>query len=132
MNSAETPAQPTLEPAAIRAGNTLLALFVVLCVLDLGLVILAKDKWAIARILLTAGVMYRVWQGRQWAKWVLLAILSLLVVSLVALVIALGSQLSTVLAVGSVVLAVLSTITAIYLTTSPDLQSFLRYQRRAG
>ncbi|PSN10388.1 hypothetical protein C7293_28330 [filamentous cyanobacterium CCT1] len=132
MNSAETPDQPALEPSVIKARNTLLALFVALCVLDLGLVILAKDKWAIARILLTAGVMYLVWQGRKWAKWVLLAILTLLVVSLVALVIALRSQLSTVLAIGSVALAVLSAITAIYMTTNPDLQRFLHYKRQAG
>lgn len=130
--SAETPAQPALEPSALKARNTLLALFVVLCVLDLGLVILAKDRWAIARILLTAGVMYFVLQGRKWAKWVLLAILTLLVVSLVALVIALGSQLSTVLTVGSLVLAVLSAITAIYMTTNPGLQRFLHYQRQSG
>ncbi|WP_258272972.1 hypothetical protein, partial [Escherichia coli] len=68
-------------------------MFVLLCVLDAVLVIIAQDKWAIGRILLTIVVMYFVIQGRKWAKQLLTGICSLLVVVLIAMVLALSSKL---------------------------------------
>ena len=41
-----------LDQSALNARNKLLALFVLLCILDIALVIVARDRWAIGRILL--------------------------------------------------------------------------------
>ncbi|MGL5063938.1 MAG: hypothetical protein ACRC62_28455 [Microcoleus sp.] len=120
-----------LDRSALKARNNLLAMFVLLCILDAVLVIVARDKWAIGRILLTIIVMYFVMQGRKWAKWLLISICSLLVVLLAALVIALGYKLSNFLIVGSSILAVLSAIIAIYMVTSKDLNRYFAYQRQA-
>ncbi|MEM7556173.1 MAG: hypothetical protein AAF378_19135, partial [Cyanobacteria bacterium P01_A01_bin.84] len=55
------------DSSTLKARNTLLTMFVVLCILDATLVAIARDKWAIGRILLTIVVMYFVLQGRRWA-----------------------------------------------------------------
>jgi hypothetical protein len=97
--------------SALQARNILLVMFVLLCVLDVALVVMAQDKWAIGRILPTIVVMYFVIQGRKWAKWLLMGICSLLAVVLIAMIVALSSKLSTLLIVGSAILVVLSATT---------------------
>lgn len=119
-----------IDRATLRARNQLLVMFLVLCGLDTTLVILAQDRWAIGRILLTIVVMYFVIQGRKWAKWLLTSICSLLVVVLVAMVAALSSKLSIVLIVGSLILAVLSAMIPIYLISSQDLNRYFYYKRQ--
>ncbi len=112
---------PQLDQSALKARNKLLAMFLVHIVLDAMLVAMAKDIWAIGRILVTIVVMYFVLQGRKWAKWILIGILGVLVVALIGLVVALYSKLSTILIVVSLILTVLSTIIVIYLVGSKDL-----------
>lgn len=123
---------PQLDQSALKARNKLLAMFLVHIVLDAILVIIARDLWAIGRILVTIVVMYFVLQGRKWARWTLLGILSFLVVALIALVVALYSKLSTVLVVGSSILTVLSAIIAIYIVCSKDLNRYFSYKRQAS
>jgi O-antigen ligase len=120
-----------LDQSALKARNRLLAMFLLLCVLDATLVMIARDRWAIGRILVTIVVMYFVIQGRKWAKWLLMSICSLLVVILITMVLALSSKLSTVLIVGSLIMAVLSAIIAIYMVTSKDLNRYFFYKRQA-
>ena len=123
---------PQLDRSALKARNQLLAMFLVHIVLDTLLVVLAKDLWAIGRILITMIVMYFVLQGRKWAKWVLVGIFSFMVVALIALVVALYSKLSVVLIVGSSILAVLSAIIAIYIACSRDLNRYFSDKRQAS
>lgn len=120
-----------LDQAALKARNQLLGMFLALCGLDTVLVIMAQDKWAIGRILLTIVVMYFVVQGRKWAKWLLISICSVLVVILIAMVVALSSKLSTTLIVGSLIMAVLSAIIPIYMIISKDLNRYFHYKRQA-
>lgn len=122
-----------LQPDAsvLKARNNLLVMFLLLCVLDVTLVALARDLWAIARILLTVVVMYFVIQGHKWAKWLLVGICSLLVVALIAMVMALSSKLSTILIVGSLIMAILSAIIALYMIKSKELNRYFSYRRRA-
>lgn len=121
-----------LDRSALKARNNLLAMFVLLCILDATLVIVARDRWAIGRILSTIVVMYFVMQGQKWAKWLLISICSLLVVMLAALVIARGYKLSTFLIAGSSILAVLSAIIAIYMAASKDLNRYFACKRQAN
>jgi membrane-associated HD superfamily phosphohydrolase len=118
--------------SALNARNSLLAMLLLLCVLDITLVTIARDWWAIGRILPTIVVMYFVMQGQKWAKWLLMSICSLLVVILITMVIALSSKLSTVLIVGSVIMAILSAIIAIYLVSSKDLNRYFVLKRQAS
>ncbi|MEO0840565.1 MAG: hypothetical protein AAF063_16870 [Cyanobacteria bacterium J06643_5] len=60
---------PQPDSSALKARNILIVLFVILCVLDATLVVMARDRWAIGRILLTIVVMHYVLQGRRWAKY---------------------------------------------------------------
>ena len=120
-----------IDPSALQARNKLLAMFLVLCALDTTLVIMAQDKWAIGRILLTIVVMYFVLQGRKWAKWLLMSICSLLVVVLIAMIFALSSKLSTTLIVGSLLMAVLSAIIPAYMFSSKELNRYFHYKRQA-
>ncbi|WP_427158628.1 hypothetical protein ACQFX9_22455 [Aliinostoc sp. HNIBRCY26] len=119
-----------IDQSALKARNTLTAMFVVLCILDATLVFLARDRWAIGRILFTIVVMYFVLQGRKWAKWLMMAICSFLVVALVAMVIALKAKLSTVLIVGSLIMAALSTVILIYMASSKDLHFYFSWKRQ--
>ena|GEM_PF-1323686 len=119
------------DQSALKARNKLLAMFVLVCILDTALVIIARDRWAIGRILLTIVLMYFVMQGRKWAKWLLMGICSLLVVILMALVLTLSSKLSPVLIVGSLSLVVLSAIIPIYMVSSKDLNRYFSYKRQA-
>ena len=80
--------------SALQARNRLLAMFILLCILDATLVIMAQDKWAIGRIILTIIVMYFVLQGRKWAKWLLMAICSLVVVLLIAMILTANKNLN--------------------------------------
>ncbi|MGL6341080.1 MAG: hypothetical protein ACRC80_18320, partial [Waterburya sp.] len=80
------------DESALKARNRLLAMLLLLCILDITLVTIARDLWAIGRILPTIVVMYFVLQGKKWAKWVLMSICSLLVVILITMVLALGSK----------------------------------------
>lgn len=116
--------------SALKARNRLLAMFLLLCILDSALVIAAQDRWAIGRILLTVVVMYFVIQGRKWAKWLLVGICSLLVVSLITIVLALSSKLSAALIVGSLIMAVLSAAIAVYMVSSKDLNHYFAYKRK--
>ncbi|MCU0550477.1 MAG: hypothetical protein MUC48_14100 [Leptolyngbya sp. Prado105] len=118
--------------SVLKARNTLLAMFLLLCVLDSALVIAAQDRWAIGRILLTIVVMYFVIQGKKWAKWLLVGICSLLVVSLITLVLALSSKLSAALIVGSLSMAVLSAAIVVYMVSSKDLDCYFAYKRKAN
>jgi urea transporter len=121
---------PQIDQSALKARNKLLAMFVVLCILDATLVIIARDRWAIGRILVTIVVMYFVLQGRKWAKWLMMGICSLLVVILLAMVLLLRSKLSTVLIVGSLIMVVLSAIIAIYMASSRNLNYYFSWKRQ--
>jgi hypothetical protein len=107
-------------------------MLLLLCILDITLVTIARDWWAIGRILPTIVVMYFVIQGQKWAKWLLMSICSLLVVILITMVLALSSKLSTVLIVGSLIMAILSAIIAIYLVSSKDLNRYFVLKRQAS
>jgi glucose-6-phosphate-specific signal transduction histidine kinase len=120
------------DQSALKARNKLLAMLLLLCVLDITLVIIARDWWAIGRILPTIVVMYFVMQGQKWAKWLLMSICSLLVVILITMILALSSKLSTVLIVGSSIMAILSAIIAIYLVSSKDLNRYFVFKRQAS
>jgi hypothetical protein len=120
-----------LDQSALNARNNLLALFLLLCVLDVSLVIIAQDRWAISRILLTIAVMYFAIQGRKWAKWLLVSICSLLVVVLIAMMLTLGSKLSTILMVGSLMMAILCVVIPIYIVSNKDLNRYFAYKRQA-
>jgi asparagine N-glycosylation enzyme membrane subunit Stt3 len=56
----------------------------------------------------------------------------LLVVILITMVLALSSKLSTVLIVGSVIMAILSAIIAIYLVSSKDLNRYFVFKRQVS
>jgi O-antigen ligase len=114
----------------LSARNRLLAMFIVLCILDVTLVIIARDKWAIGRILLTIVVMYFVLQGRQWAKWLMMGICSFLVIILITMVLLLSSKLSVILIVGSLIMAILSAIILIYMLSSRDLTRYFSWKRQ--
>jgi hypothetical protein len=120
-----------LDKSALKARNRLLAMFLLLCVLDATLVVMAQDKWAIGRILLTLVVMYFVIQGRKWAKWLLIGICSLLVITLITMVFALSSKLSTALISGSLIMSALSAIIPFYMISSNDLNRYFSYKRQA-
>lgn len=120
-----------LDRSALKARNTFIAMFLLLCTIDATLVFMARDKWAIGRILLTILLIYFVLQGRSWAKWLLMSICSLVVVVLIAMVVALSSKLSIALIVGSLIMAVLSAIIPIYMATNKDLNRYFLYQRQA-
>lgn len=120
------------DQSALKARNRLLAMLLLLCVLDITLVTIARDWWAIGRILPTIVVMYFVIQGQKWAKWLLMSICSLLVVILITMVLALSSKLSTVLIVGSLIMAILSAIITIYLVSSKDLNRYFVLKRQAS
>lgn len=124
--------KPMSQPdqSALKARNGLLAMFVVLCILDATLVIIARDRWAIGRVLLTIVVMYFVLQGRKWAKWLLMGICSLMVAILITMLLALSSKLSTVLIVGSWIMTVLSAIIPIYMASSRDLNRYFSWKRQ--
>lgn len=119
-----------LDRSALKARNNLLALFVLLCVLDVALVSIAKDRWAIGRIVLTIVVMYFVIQGQKWAKWLLVGICSLLVVVLIAMMLVIGSKLSTILMIGSLIMVVLSAVIPIYMVSNQDLNRYFSYKRQ--
>lgn len=118
--------------AAIKARNKLLFLFIVLTLLDIVLVAVSRDMWAIGRIIITIAVMYFVLQGYQWAKWSLITILSLVIVLLTALIFALHAKLSTFLIIGSFVMIILSLITGSFLIYSSDLKHYLAYKRKVS
>jgi hypothetical protein len=120
--------QPTL--SILSARNRLLAMFLVFCILDITLVIIARDKWAIGRILLTIVVMYFVLQGRKWAKWLLIGICSFLAIILITMVLLLNSKLSTILIVGSLIMAILSAIIPVYMLSSRDLTRYFSWKRQ--
>ncbi|MBD1869046.1 hypothetical protein H6F93_01045 [Leptolyngbya sp. FACHB-671] len=120
------------DQSALKARNRLIAMFLLLCILDVALVVAAQDRWAIGRILLTVVVMYFVIQGRKWAKWLLVGICSLLVASLITIVLALSSKLSVALTVGSLVMAVLSAAIAVYMVSSKDLNRYFSCKRKAS
>jgi hypothetical protein len=119
-----------IDQSALKARNILIAMFVVLCILDATLVFIARDKWAIGRILLTIVVMYFVLQGRKWAKWLMMGICSFVIVVLITMVIALRSKLSTVLILGSLIMSALSTVILIYMASSRDLNSYFSWKRQ--
>lgn len=123
---------PKLDQSALKARNKLLAMFLLHIVLDTMLVAIARDLWAIGRILVTIIMMYFVLQGRKWAKWVIIGIFCFLVFALTALVVALYSKLSTVLILGSSILTFLSAIIAIYIVFSKDLNRYFSYKRQAS
>ncbi|MBD1848126.1 hypothetical protein H6F89_33185 [Cyanobacteria bacterium FACHB-63] len=120
-----------LDQSALNARNNLIALFLLLCVLDVALVIIARDRWAIGRILVAIAVMYFVIQGQKWAKWLLVSICSLLVVVLIAMVLALGSKLSTILVIGSLIMIVLNAVIPIYMVSNKDLNRYFSHKRQA-
>lgn len=122
---------PQPDSSALKARNILITLFVILCVLDVTLVMIARDKWAIGRILLTVIVMYYVLQGRKWAKYLLMGICSLVAVLLIAMVLLLASKLSTVLIVGSLIMVVLCGIIIAFMASSKDLNRYLSLKRQS-
>jgi len=121
-----------LDQSALKARSNLLIMFVAHLVLDVILVTMAKDLWAISRIVVAIVVMYFVLQGRKWAKWFMVAIFSCLIVALLGLIIALSAKLSPILIFGSLVLIVLSAIMEIYLIRNQDLNRYFSHQRQAS
>ncbi|MGD1896197.1 MAG: hypothetical protein ACFB16_04500 [Phormidesmis sp.] len=119
-----------LDSAALNARNTLVVMFVALCILDTILIIIARDAWAIARIILIIVLMHFVVQGRKWAKWVLIGMLSLQIVALLALLIALSSELSAVLTIGSVSMIILTIAIIVYLIRNRALSRYLSHQQQ--
>lgn len=119
-----------LDSSAIKARNNLLILFAILTILDLVLVVVSRDLWAIGRISIAIAVMYFVIQGYKWARWVLIGILSLVVVLLLALVTALYSKLSTFLIVGSLILVVIDIYTVTILIRDRDLKRYFALKRQ--
>jgi hypothetical protein len=113
------------EPSSLKARNILTTLFVALSVLDAILVPISRDWYSIGRILLTIVVMFFVLQGAKWAKWLLIAICSLVAVLLIAMVIKLSAKLSTLLIAGSLMLVILNTFVVVYLAASKDLNLYL-------
>lgn len=120
------------DQTAQKARNILLIMFLLHIVLDIILVAISQDLWAIGRILVTIVIMYFVLQGRKWAKWTLIGILSFLIVALMALVIALYSKLSSIIIIGSLLLAMLSAIIIIYLVRSQNLNHYFLSKRQAS
>ena len=121
-----------VNPSAIKARNNLLGMFVAIAILDSILVVVSRDLWAIGRIIVTAGLMYYVLQGKKWAKWILVGIFSLVIVLLTAMIVALHSKLSSFLIVGSSILIILYAIAGIYLITSKDLSRYFFDTRKAA
>ncbi|MEM7593922.1 MAG: hypothetical protein AAF383_20860 [Cyanobacteria bacterium P01_A01_bin.83] len=121
----------TLDSSALKARNILFAMFCVLIILDSLLVVVSRDLWAIGRILATIVVMYYVMQGKKWAKWVLIAIFSMVIVSLTALIIALHSKLSTFLVVGSLIFIIFCGIVGKYLISNKELNRYFLHKRKA-
>jgi amino acid transporter len=111
--------------SSLKARNTLTALFVALSVVDAILVPISRDWYSIGRILFTIVVMFFVLQGAKWAKWLLIAICSLVSVLLIVMAIKLSAKLSTLLIIGSLVLVVLNTFVVIYLAANKDLNLYL-------
>ncbi len=107
-------------------------MFVVLTILDIVLVSVSRDLWAIGRIIVTVAVMYFVMQGYKWAKWVLIAIFSLVVVLLTALIFMLHSKLSTFLVVGSLIMIILTIIAGSFMIFNRDLARYFSEQRKAA
>lgn len=120
-----------LEQPMVKARNILLTLFLVFCALDIALVLIAQDAWAIGRILVIVAAMYFTMQGRKWAKWLLVGLCSLVAVGLVAMVLALGAQLSTPMVAGSLILVGLSTTIVVYMTINQEINRYFSYQRQA-
>lgn len=122
---------PQPDSSALKARNILITLFVITCVPDAILVLIAQDRWAIGRILGTIVVMYYVLQGRRWAKYILMGICSLLAVLLIAMVVVLASRLSTVLIGGSLIMVVLCAIIPVFMPTNKDLNRYLSFKRQS-
>lgn len=118
------------DSSALKARNILITLFVILCILDATLVVMAQDRWAIGRILGTIVVMHYVLKGRRWAKYLLIGICSLLAVLLITMVVLLASKLSTVLIAGSLIMVVLCAIIPVFMATSKDLNRYLSLKRQ--
>ena len=114
----------------LKARNQIRTMFLVLLILDAVLIALTADLWAIGRILFTAVIMGFTLQGHQWAKWLLIGILSLVVVALIGLLVALGAELSIVVSVGSVVMAILSCVIIGYLVSSRELKQYFAQKRQ--
>ena len=110
--------------------NQLLGMFLALLILDATLIVLTVDLWAVGRILFTALVMFFTLQGYKWAKWLLVGILTLSAVALVGLLLALGSELSMLVTVGSVVMAVFCCVIIGYLAGNSNLQKYFAWKRQ--
>jgi len=120
-----------LDPSAMSARNRLLVMFVLLCSLDIAIVFMAQDRWAIARVLFTIVVMYFVMQGYKWAKWLLISLCSLVVVALITMLALLSSKLAPTLVVGSWLMIGLSIMIPIYMVSSQHLNRYFFYKRQA-
>ncbi|WP_036052868.1 hypothetical protein [Leptolyngbya sp. Heron Island J] len=110
--------------------NQLLGMFLALLILDATLILLTVDLWAIGRILFTAVIMFFTLQGYKWAKWLLVGILALSAVALVGLLLALGSELSAIVAAGSVVMAVFCCVIIGYLAGNSNLKKHFAWKRQ--
>ena len=116
--------------SSLKIRDALLAMFCASIILDSILVAVSKDLWAIGRIIATIIVMYYVMQGKKWAKWVLIAILSLVIFLLTALIIVLHSKLSSFLVVGSLILIILNLVIGSFLIFSKDLARYFSSRRK--
>ena len=110
--------------------NQLLGMFLALLILDATLIVLTVDLWAVGRILFTALIMFFTLQGYKWAKWLLVGILTLSAVALVGLLLALGSELSMLVTVGSIVMAVFCCAIIGYLAGNSNLQKYFAWKRQ--
>ena len=119
-----------IDSAAIKARNRLIAAFVGLSLLDTVLVILAQDVWAVGRIIITIVLMHFTLQGKRWAKWMLIGLLSLTAVALLGLLTLLSSDLSTVLTIGSIVMIAIALAIILILLRSRTLNRYFARQRQ--
>lgn len=122
---------PKLDAASLQARNILIALFVAVCILDGVLIVLARDIWAIARLLFTLALMVLTLRGQRWAKWLLILICGLSVFALVTLTLILRDQLSPLLIGGSLILAMLYSMAAMHLGTNSALKRYLAWKRQS-
>ena len=118
------------DSATLKARNILIAAFVGLSLLDTVLVILAQDVWAIGRIVITIALMHFTLQGKRWAKWILIGMLSLTAVALLGLLTLLSSELSTVLTIGSIVMIAITLAVVLSLLRSQTLNRYFAHQRQ--
>lgn len=120
-----------IDSATLKARNRLIGTFVGLCLLDIVLIVLAQDAWAVGRLVITIALMHFTLRGKRWAKWTLIGLLSLTAIALFVLLTLLPSELTTVLTIGSIVMIVMTLAIILSLLRSQTLNRYFAHQRHA-